>query len=282
MKKRIRVLIAIFFVLTILLSSTGFVIAAPLKGGPSISPSSGGGTATLTTIPVSKLPGTEANAAGTLFPQGHTSGDLMFSGSGVQVSGLVGSATLSMPLANYAQGWNGSIYQWLNDTWTKIPTTVNQNEESLDGTAAATIYSDGIYALIVTYKLPDEEMGRCKSYDFKVLPGGYVPGGIFYTGAVIIGNFNTTNLIERSFNYRVISLDPSITFRGDVAGTVYVHDFEEIEGGKVVIWLEFTEVEALVGHNGGEDAMPPFIFRVYIDGCKVDYVVTEGGEGEGD
>jgi hypothetical protein len=58
---------------------------------------------------------------------------------------------------------------------------------------------------------------------------------MFYTGAVIIGNFNTTNLIERSFNYRVISLDPSITFSGDVAGTVYVHDFEEIEGGEVVV-----------------------------------------------
>jgi hypothetical protein len=48
------------------------------------------------------------------------------------------------------------------------PNHGSQNEESLDGTAAATIYSDGIYALIVTYKLPDEEMGRCKSLIFVV------------------------------------------------------------------------------------------------------------------
>jgi len=279
MKKQIRVSIAIVFVLAILLSSTSFVIAAPLNGGPSISPSSGGGTATLTTIPVSKLPGTEANGAGTIFPQGHTSGDMVFSGSGVQVSGLVGSATLSMPLANYTQGWTGSINQWLNGAWVALPPTVTQNEESSDGTAAATIYSDGIYALIVSYKQPAEEGGRCKSFDFVYLGGEYdPPSGMLYDQAIINGNFTIASLAEKTYNYRVISTDPSITFGGDVTGTVYVAAFKSLGDGRVSILLRFPEEIAYVTHDG-ETASPPFIFRIYIDGCKVDYVVLgdEGG-----
>lgn len=280
MKKQIRVSIAIVFVLTILLSSTSFVIAAPLNGGPSISPSSGGGTATLTTIPISKLPGTEANEAGAIFPQGHASGDMKFSGSGVQVSGLVGSATLSMPLASYAEGWTGSINQWLNGAWVAIPTTITQNEESSDGTAAAAIYSDGIYALIIKYVPPAvEENSKCKSYRFMNLGGEYdPPSGMYYDDAVINGKFNIASLAEKSFNYTVISLDPSITFGGDVSGTVYVAAFMDMGGGMVSILLRFPEGDAYVTHDG-EDSTPPFIFRIYIDGCKVDYVVNGISEG---
>ncbi len=68
--KRISVTtIGLFLVLTILLTSTSFVIAAPVAGGPSISPSSGGGTAKLTLIPVSKLPGTEMKERVTIIPR---------------------------------------------------------------------------------------------------------------------------------------------------------------------------------------------------------------------
>jgi hypothetical protein len=228
-------------------------------------------------IPVSKLPGTEANAAGTLFPQGHASGDMKFSGDGVKVTGLMGSATLSMPLANYSQGWSGSIYQWLNENWVKIPTTVSQSEESSDGIASATIFSDGIYALIVSYKQPTEEGGRCKSFDFVGLGGNYDPPfGMIYTEAVIIGKFDISSLAEKTFTYRVISLDPSIAFGGEASGIVYVASFHDMGDGTVAILLDFPDGEAYVTHDG-ETSSPPFIFRVNIDGCKVDYVIT--GEG---
>lgn len=278
MKKQIRVSIAIVFVITILLSSTSYVIAAPLNGGPTISSSSGGGTATLTTIPVSKLPGTEANDAGTIFPQGHTSGDMKFSGSGVQVSGLVGSATLSMPLANYTAGWTGNINQWLNGAWVALPTTVTQNEESSDGTATATIYSDGVYALIIKYVPPAiKKDNKCKSFEFINLDGEYdPPSGMFFEDAVINGKFIISELAEKSYNYRVISLDPSITFSGDVTGTINVAAYKDLGGGMVSILLRFPGEDAYVTHDG-EDPYPPFIFRIYIDGCKVDLVVKDEG-----
>lgn len=261
-------------VLSLLISITGSAIAAPLGGGPTISAPSGGGSATLTTIAISKLPGTEANAAGTLFPQGHTNGDLMFSGDGVQVSGLVGYATLSMPLANYTAGWNGSIYQWLNENWVKIPTTVTQDAESADGTASATIYSDGIYALIISYKAPVTDANeKCKSFEFSSLSGGYFPpSGIFITDAHIIGNFNIDGLVGKSYPYSVISLDPSIHFSGDATGRVFVTAYSSLSDGLTLIVLEFSDGAALVSHDG-ELNYPPFIFRVFINGCRIDYTV---------
>ncbi len=278
MKKQIRVSIAIVFVLTILLSSTSYVIAAPLNGGPSISPSSGGGTATLTAIPVSKLPGTEANEAGTIFPIGHASGDMKFSGSGVQVSGLVGAATLSMPLASFAQGWTGSINQWLNGVWVALPTTITQNEESSDGTAAAAIYSNGIYALIIKYVPPVvKESNKCESFRLVSLGGNYdPPSGLVYIEAVVVGKFSIASLEGKTYNYKVISLDPSVTFGGDVSGTVYPYAYHDNGDGTYAILLRFPEDEIYVTHDG-EYSNPPFIFRIYIDGCKVDYVVN-GGE----
>ncbi len=228
MKKGLLVCFSMILVLSLLLASTGTVTAAPLNGGPSISASSGGGTATLTTIPLSKLPGTEANGAGNLFPQGHASGDMVFSGSGLQVSGLVGYATLSMPLANYVQGWNGSIYQWLNNAWVKLPTTVTQDAESSNGTASATIYSNGIYALIVEFKLPDEVAKNNNCPKGAYLDPAYIPGegGFSLFGIAIVGHF-TSEYIDAgdTVTYEIINVSDGSNLSGIMSGTLSVSYF---------------------------------------------------------
>jgi len=225
MKKGLSASLGFVLVLSMLLATTGKVIAAPLNGGPSISPSSGGGTATLTMVPLSKLPGTEANGAGNLFPQGHASGDMAFSGDGVQVSGLVGYATLSLPLANYAQGWNGSIYQWLNNTWVKLPSTVTQDAESSNGTASATIYSDGIYALIVEFKLPDEVAKNNKCPKGAYLDPAYIDGesGFSLFGIAIVGYF-TSDYIDAgdTVTFEIINVSDGSDLSGIMSGSLTV------------------------------------------------------------
>lgn len=264
MKKGLSVCFALVLVISLALASFSTVVAAPLNGGPSISPSSGGGTATLTTIPVSKLPGTEANADGTLFPVGHTSGDMMFSGSGVQVSGLVGYATLSMPLANFTEGWNGSIYQWLNETWVKIPTTVTQNNESKDGTAAAIIYSDGIYALIVSYKLPDEPVSKCPK-GVQLIPV-YSPsdGSFTFVGMVIMGYPDENWLQEGdAVGYKITNISSGSYLEGPLNS-----------GGFVAMTGSMGDSYVAVLIMGGDyrftyEEEPTFTLTVNIKGCHL-------------
>lgn len=228
MKKGLLVCFSTILVLSLLLASTGTVTAAPLNGGPSISASSGGGTATLTAIPLSKLPGTEANSAGNLFPQGHASGDMVFSGSGVQVSGLVGYATLSLPLANYTAGWNGNIYQWLNNTWVKLPSTVSQDTESNNGTASATIYSNGIYALIVEFKLPEEVVKNSKCPKGAFLDPAYFTGegGFSLFGVAIAGYFTNEYIDEGdTVTFEIINVSEDSPLSGIMSGTMTVSYF---------------------------------------------------------
>lgn len=268
MKKQIRVSIAILFVLTVLLSSTSYVIAAPLNGGPTISPSSGGGTAKLTTIPVSKLPGTEANEAGTIFPQGHASGDMMFSGSGVQVSGLVGYASLGMPLANYAQGWTGSIHQWLNGAWVKLPTTITQDAESSDATASAAIYSNGIYVLIVEYKLPDEKVVKeCTDITF-IYPDfdwEYGSDDIPLLGGYVVPAIPVGTTVR----YELIHIHPAGAITGDLSATGVVVENIPIGDGAYSI-VEFPEGTILTSSDDWWSELT-FTVRFYTMGCYKDF-----------
>lgn len=268
MKKQIRVSIATLFVLTILLSSTSYVMAAPLNGGPSISPSSGGGTATLTNIPVSKLPGTEANAAGTLFPQGHSNGDMMFSGSGVQVSDLVGYATLSLPLASFAQGWTGYIYQWLNESWVKLPTTVTQDVESSNGTASATIYSNGIYALIVTYKLPDEKVIKeCVDITFIYPDFDWEFGS---DDIQLIGGYVVPAIpVDTTVRYELIHIQPAGAITGDLSATGIVVENISIGDG-AYSYVEFPEGTILTSSYDWWSELS-FTVRFYTMGCYKDF-----------
>ncbi len=264
MRKKILLLVGIILVLSMVLTSTGSAIAAPLGGGPTISAPSGGGTVTLTQIAVKNLPGTEANAAGTLFPIGHTSGDLMFSSSGVQVSGLVGSATLSLPLANYAEGWNGSVYQWLNNTWVKIPTTVTQNNESADGTAAATIYSDGIYALIVSYKVPEVVASNCPG-EIQLMPV-YAPsdGSFAMLGIVILGYTNENWLQEGDIvTYKITNISTGSYLEGPLNS-----------GGPVMMVESMGDTYAAIVLMGYDyiftyEESPTFTLTVNINGCRL-------------
>jgi hypothetical protein len=211
MKRTRFISFCILLVLVMLFTTAGAAIAAPSSDGPFISAPSGGGTLTTTLVPVSKLPGTVTNAAGTVFPQGHESGDLSFGGDGLKVSGLVGSATISFPLANYTFGWTGCIYQYLNGQWVMLPTTVTPKPESTDAIATATIYSDGIYVLIISYKQPDvEAMKPCKNIDSVYVSFDIVEAQSLIRVAKVI--FYPQIKSGTHVTYSVINFDPDSGF----------------------------------------------------------------------
>ncbi len=267
--KRISVKsIGLLLVVSILLTSTSFVVAAPLAGGPSISPSSGGGTATLTLIPVSKLPGTEMVGEGYYYPQGHTNGDMVFSGSGVQVTGLVGSAVLSMSVPDAAGGWRGIIYQWANGTWNRLATSNTLIEEANNGIASATIYSDGIYALIVTYKDPNLIAQEECPTNLAVL-GQYFPrdDGIYIAGIIVSGTDTEGYLsLGKSIKFTIVNISSDSNLKGPLYGRATItHSFQYGYAGYYIAqaWADTPLFYTY-------DVPPSFTLRAEVNGCYVD------------
>ncbi len=267
--KRISVTtIGLFLVLTILLTSTSFVIAAPVAGGPSISPSSGGGTAKLTLIPVSKLPGTEMKGEGYYYPQGHTNGDMMFSGSGVQVTGLVGSAVLSMPVPDAAGGWRGIIYLWANGSWNRLATNNTLIKEAKNGVASATIYSDGIYALIVTYTDPNAIAKEACPTNLGVL-GQYFPrdDGIYIAGIIVSGTDTEGYLsLGKSIKFTIVNISSNSNLKGPLYGRATItHSFQYGYAGYYIAqaWVDTPMFYSY-------DVTPTFTLRADVNGCYVD------------
>jgi hypothetical protein len=261
-------------VLALLLTSAGAAIAAPLSDGPVVSAPSGGGAVTTTILPVSELPGTVANAAGTIFPQGHESGDLMFSGDGVQVSGLVGSAMISFPLVNYQYGWSGSIYQFLDNQWVILPTTVTPIAESANATATATIYSDGIYALIVAYKGPKTQtLKPCKNIDSVYVSFETIEAQSLIRVAKVI--FYPQLNSGTPVSYSVINIDPTSGFylySGAYSGAgITVSSFEGWIGD--ISTVTFGEANYF---RYGELYNAQFTVRFLLDHCYIDVNYPDG------
>jgi hypothetical protein len=266
---------SILLVFAMLCSTAGSAVAAPLSGGPVVSAPSGGGTVSTTLIPVSKLPGTVANGEGTIFPQGHVSGDMMFDGDGVRVSGLVGYATINFTLSKYAYGWSGSVYQYLNEQWTKLPTILTPIAESKNAAATATIYSDGIYALIVGYQEPDiEVMKQCSNIDrvyisFEIIEAQSL---IRVSRVILYPQIASGTPVT----YKIIDFDPSSGFylySGSTTGRgTTVDAFEGWIGD--ISSVTFTEENYFRYGGAARDSV--FTVRLIIGGCYLDVVYPDG------
>lgn len=266
---------SILLILVMLLATVGTVIAAPLSGGPVVSAPSGGGTVSTTLISVNKLPGTVANDEGTIFPQGHESGDMMFDGDGIKVTGLVGYATITFTLSNYAYGWSGSIYQYLNEQWIKLPTILTPIAESKNAAATATIYSDGIYALIVSFQTPDiDSMKQCTKIDQV-----YISFDIIEAQSLI--------RVSRVILYPQIASGTTVTYKitnYDPASGFYLYSGSTSGRGTTVDAFEgwigdissVTFADANYFRYGGAARDSVFTVRLIIGGCYLDVEYPDG------
>jgi hypothetical protein len=268
---------SLMIVLTLLLTATGAVFAAPLTDGPVVTSLTGAGTFTTALVSPADLPGTVVNSAGIVLPAGFNEGEVQFSGDGIKVSGLNGSATLCMPLADFQYGWHGSVYQWLSGKWTALPTTTTELAESSAASACAVIYSDGTYALLVSYKEPARpKLVEACTIRIKngVFTSNDVRGEVGLDTARLMSDFDVSIFpVGARFKYKVINRDPAVTLGGDLSGYITVVSSELSHGSSLV---DFTFADGTAVTYTGEET-PSFIVRVYLPGCYSDFTVL--GEG---
>jgi hypothetical protein len=271
MKRSLLTGFSFILVLALLLTATGAAIAAPLADAPVVTLLAGSGTITTKPISVEDLPGTIVNEAGTILPAGFPEGEKQFSGDGIQVSGLNGMANACMPMANYQYGWFGSIYQYVNGKWTALPGTTTPIAESSAATVCATIYSDGIYAVLVSYK-PPANGTQDKECTMRMKGGVFgsndVEGFVDLYGVLLMSDFNVNHFpVGAKFKYKVINENPAVTLGGDLTGYITVVGAEGDEDGSFV---EFTFSEDTFVTYSGEGS-PEFSVRVYLPGCYADF-----------
>jgi hypothetical protein len=275
MKTTLKFGFSIILVLTLLLTATGAVLAAPLAGGPTVTPLTGAGGFTVTLVSAADLPGTVVNDAGTVLPAGFSEGEMRFSGDGVKVSGLSGSASLCMPLADYQYGWHGSIYQWLNGKWTALATTTTPDTESASATVCTVIYGDGTYALLVSYKQP-ATTGKVEACTVRMKNAVFasydVEGMVGLEEARLMSDFDIKYFpVGARFKYKVVNEDPTIPLGGDLSGYMTVTSSDMSHG---FLLVEFSFPDGTVVTYSGE-GFPDFVVRVYLPGCYSDFHVSE-------
>lgn len=157
MKRTALPLLSFVLVLTLLLTSSGSVNAAP-GDDPTVTPVSGDTTFTTTVIPISSLPGTTAFDDMTI-PVGFPAGEAQFGGAGILVQGFdSGKATacFSLSALEVSQGWGGKVAVWDGGKWVRLATTLTSSEESNTTMACATITGNGTYAFIKYVTEPDK------------------------------------------------------------------------------------------------------------------------------
>jgi hypothetical protein len=278
MKKQLFTCFSILLVLTLLLAPTGSAAAAPLADGPSIY-STTDAAVDATVLEISELPGTVKLDNGAIYPVGHESGDLVFSGLGLQVSGLSGSAVIHMPVKNYTYGWTGSIYQYAFGGWIEVPSVITKDTESNDGTASATIYYDGIYAVLVHYVAPVvEDTGPdCPVYEstlYYVVDRDAQEIGLY--ALLAGGDFTSLGLVEgESVTYTIVNDNPLVTLDGATSGEAFIWLMEG-EGGVYgfAAVMAFSPADMPIIEYSGE-GLPYFTITVKAGGCTFRYSVTE-------
>jgi hypothetical protein len=268
MKRTLLTGFSFILVLTLLLTATGSAIAAPLADGPVVKPLTGSDAFTTVTISPASLPGTTVNSVGTIVPAGFSTGEKQFDGDGIKVSGMMGSASACFPLAKYQFGWSGSVYQWVNGKWTVLPTTITPIAESANATACATIYADGIYALLVSYHEPAGSIGACSMRFLSGVVGDdTTPGELDMYGVLMLLQADAAKFHDgMTFKYKVINNDLSIPLSGDLSG--YLTLFY-VSGNSSSALLEFEFAEGTTITYSGE-GMPNGSVRIYLGSCYLD------------
>mgnify|MGYP006906716570 CR=1 FL=1 len=279
LKRNLFTVFCILLVFTLLFATTGSVAAAPLNDGPSIY-SSTDDSVTATIIEISKLPGTVKLDNGAIYPVGFENGSRVFSGLGMKVSDLNGSAVIHMPVKNYTYGWTGSIYQYAFGGWIEVPTVITKDNESADGTASATIYYDGIYAVLVHYVAPviqKDEGPTCPAYEpflFYTVDTDNQEIGLM--ALFVLGEFTNFGLInEEIVPVTVVSDNPEITFISSTPEEAWLFLFEDASGvyGFAAVMVEPSEEMATIEYTG--EGLPYFTITVEINGCSFSYSVNE-------
>jgi hypothetical protein len=286
LKRQLFAFFSILLVLSLLLAPTGSAAAAPLADGPSIY-STTDETVDVTVLEVSELPGTVKLDSGAIYPVGYENGSRVFSGPGMQVSGLNGSAVIHLPVKNYTYGWTGSIYQYAFGGWIEVPSVITKDNESADGTASATIYYDGIYAVLVHYVAPvvgDTGPG-CPVYESMLIANVDLENQeIGLMALLVMGDFNDFGLTnEDTVQVTVVSDNPAITFTSSASGEAWLwlaEDPSGIYGFAAVMGLSPEDL-VVIDYSG--EGLPYFTVSVEINGCvfsysaNEDYFAPEGG-----
>jgi hypothetical protein len=273
MKKPIKLGFIFILAAMLLLTSTLTALAAPLSDSAKVTPLSGIENFTSVSISPENLPGTLLNEGGAILPAGFAAGEKEFSGDGIQVSNLTGSANLCFPLANYQFGWSGSVYLWWNGKWTALPTITTPSVESSGASACTTIYENGTYALLVEYHTPvKNEVSRIKACNFiqmtKLISESPVDGQISLEAYIFAGVFDLAKFpLGMEVKYKILNVSPAGSLTGDLAGTTQVA-FTEMDGATSIAALQFEDGTVL---NFSGDVTPEFTIRFYLPGCYQDY-----------
>ena len=147
------------------------------------------------TIRLEELPGTVLGSSGLILPVNNSTGEIQFNGDGVKITGLTGgSASLCFNTYSSNSEWVSVIYHWSGEKWEKMDTSLTDYAESSVAKACSTIYSDGTYALLISYTSKEVSIKPCKDILFIYpylgdpeegdLPDNffYIEGGVVYPG----------------------------------------------------------------------------------------------------
>ncbi len=269
-----RSVLALIFPMIVcsILSTFTTAFAAPLHDGPVVTVISGGTVLETKVIPLEKLPGTTVSDSGLTVPVASTSGKSQFGGDGIQVKGLTGGmASVCFTTKAPSSGWVSIVHRWTGFTWEEVPTTISTTEGGINPKACATIYYDGIYAVLIGYKPPSGEkvLQECANIEFIypdldwdwgsdeiTLLGGYVYPGID---------------LGSNVRYQLLNVEPVGTITGDLTapGVVVENYFDTALIGIVSI-VEFPEGTTLTSTVDwwGENT---FTVRFYFQNCYKDF-----------
>lgn len=265
MKKTLNAIVALVLALSVVCLSFGTVQAS--SGGPSVISISGDQEFTVTTREPAALDGMTAVSGELIVPAGFPLGEKQFSGQAVIVSGLsYGSARICFDFPGYAYGWTGSVYQWVDGQWVKLPTTITPGVEGSPAKACAEISSDGTYALIIGYTTPAaKKIAACT--DYRVSSYGMGVHNIDHW--IQIGNITIMSVLPAGakYSYKIVDVLPAGSLSGAMSGTMIVRD----SGAESLLILD--SMPGLIYYQ--PDDMPiTFTFRLFINGCYLDIPIT--------
>jgi hypothetical protein len=142
--------------LTLLSVSTVFAIVSPQRtwADPFVSTAAKGVTFTTTVLVPGSLPGIVTSPSGMTLPAGFLPNQAQFGGNGIVISGLTSAqnVTVCFDFPVYQYSWSGTIYEWVNTKWEKMPTKIVDNTgEGGSTSACAAQAGNGIYSLIIGF-----------------------------------------------------------------------------------------------------------------------------------
>ncbi|MPM82531.1 hypothetical protein SDC9_129592 [bioreactor metagenome] len=222
------------------------------------------------------LPGTLLGSTGLTLPVNNPSGEIQFNGDGIQISGLAGgSASVCFNTLASSSGWVSAIYRWTGEKWEKLDTTQSNYAESSQANACSTVYSDGTYALLMSYTFKDVEIKKCKNIEF-IYPylsdpiDGEEPDNFFYVkGGVVYPGLPLGTRVT----YQLINISPKGSLTGSLKASGVVTNNIKIDmPGKFYSEVEFPK-GTIVYYSPEKSIWKDISFtvRFFTQGCYFDF-----------